>query len=184
LQSEESKYVEHWSSDGQYLLYGSFTQESLFSLREHKSLLLPKFTEDQGHFSPNHSGPPRWFAYSSKETGVQQVYVRSFAGALSGSGGKWQISTTGGAEPYWRGDGKELFYLNGNKLMAVEVNGDGESFHPGIPKVLFETPLPPPRRNRYDVASDGKRFLMNVPVESNLDKSFTVVLNWPALLKR
>jgi eukaryotic-like serine/threonine-protein kinase len=48
-----------------------------------------------------------------------------------GSGGKWQISTDGGTEPMWRGDGKELFYLNGNKLMAVEVNGDGESIRAG-----------------------------------------------------
>ena len=79
----------------------------------------------------------------------------------------------------------ELFYLKGNQLMAVEVNGDGESFRPGIPKELFKTPLlPGTRRNRYDVSSDGKRFLMNVPVESNQGKSFTVVLNWHALLKR
>ena len=185
LQSEDNKYVEHWSPDGQYLLHGEGgTQESLFSLRDHKSIPLPKFTEDQARFSPNRGGPPRWLAYTSRETGVPQVYVRSFAGALSGSGGKWQISTNGGTEPYWRGDGKELFFLNGNKLMGVEVNGDGESLHPGIPKVLFETPLAPPRRNRYDVASDGKRFLMNVLVESNQAKGLTVVLNWPALLKR
>ena len=46
-----------------------------------------------------------------------------------------------GHEPNWRADGNELYYLNGNKLMAVEVNGDGESFQAGISRVLLETPL-------------------------------------------
>jgi Tol biopolymer transport system component/tRNA A-37 threonylcarbamoyl transferase component Bud32 len=184
LQSEESKSVEDWSPDGQYLLWGTNTEEWLFSFSERRSMLLPKFTEDQGRFCPSRGGPPRWFAYTSSETGAQQVYVRSFAGALSGSGGKWQISATGGSEPHWRGDGRELFFLNGNKLMAVEVNGDGESFQAGAPKELFETRLPEPRRNRYDVTADGKRFLLNLPVQERERTGFTVVLNWPALLKR
>jgi hypothetical protein len=112
------------------------------------------------------------------------VYVRSFADALSGSGGKWQISTGGGSEPMWRGDGKELFYMERNKLMAVEVNGDGESFQPGIPKELFEAGLTPLQlRNRYVVTSDGKRFLMNTLAEAPECAGFTMVLNWPTLLK-
>lgn len=111
------------------------------------------------------------------------MYVRSFAGALSGSGARWQISTNGGNDPYWRGDGKELFYLSGNKLMAVEVNGDGESFHSGNPKELFETPVSGYGRNRYVVSADGKRFLVNVPVREREGDRFKVVLNWPALLK-
>jgi hypothetical protein len=102
---------------------------------------------------------------------------------LSSSGGKWQISTGGGSEPLWRGDGKELFYLNGNKVMAVEVNGDGESFRAGIPKERFEVHLTAEqRRNRFIVTSDGKRFLMNALVEEQERASFRVVLNWPGLL--
>ena len=86
----------------------------------------------------------------------------------------------------WRGDGKELFYLNGNKLMSVEVNGDGEAFQTGIPKELFEARLTPEqRRNRYIVTADGTRFLMNVLAEQQQERaSVRVVLNWPALLKR
>jgi hypothetical protein len=148
-------------------------------------LLRANFTQDQCRFSPNNGGPPRWIAYSSIEAGAQQVYVRSFSGALSGSGGKWQISTDGGFEPMWRGDGKELFYLNRKKLMAVEVNGDGESFWAGTPKELFEARLTPEElRNRYIVTADGKRFLMNVLMEEPERASFRVVLNWPELLKR
>jgi serine/threonine protein kinase len=188
-ESTEEKTVEDWSADGQYLVWGvdATGYEWLFSFRDHKILpfLQAKFLQDQCRFSPNRGGPPHWIAYASVETGARQVYVRSFAGALSGSGGKWQISTDGGSEPMWRGDSKELFYLNGNKLMAVEVNGDGESIRAGIPKELFEARLTPyQRRNRYIVTSDGKRFLMNALVEEQGHASIRVVLNWPGLLKR
>jgi eukaryotic-like serine/threonine-protein kinase len=167
LQSSEDKSVEDWSPDGQYLLHGSDTWESVFSLRERKSIPLPKFTEDQARFSPNHRGPPRWLAYSSRETGVQQVYVRSFAGALSGSGGRWQISLHGGSEPIWRGDGP-----------------DGESFEKGTAKELFEAPLAVEGRNNYAVSADGKRFLVNVRVEDKSTPEFTVILDWRAGLKK
>ena len=91
------------------------------------------------------------------------MYVQNVSGALSGRGAKWQISSSGGAESYWRCDGKELFYLNGNKVMAVDVNGSSESFQAGIPHELFETPLAEFRKNRYVATRDGKRFLLNVP---------------------
>ena len=121
----------------------------------------------------------------SSETGTAQVYVRSFAGALCGAGGKWQISTNGGLEPVWRGDGKELHYVDGNKVMAVEVNGDGESFRAGTPTKLFEANLPLlSLRNCYVVSSDGKRFLVNTLMEQQHPANFTLLLNWPALLKR
>ncbi len=69
---------------------------------------------------------------------MYQVYVEGFPT----SGGKWQISTAGGAQPQWRGDGKDLFYLApDSKLMALEVNGAGSAFSAGIPKVLFEVNL-------------------------------------------
>ena len=188
-ESAEEKSVDDWSTDGQYLVWGidPTAHEWLFSFRAHKILpfLQAKFSQVQCRFSPNHDRPTRWIAYASFETGAQQVYVRSFAGALSGSGGKWQISTGGGSEPMWRGDGKELFYLNGNRLMAVEVNEDGESIRAGIPRELFEARLTPEqRRNRYVVTSDGKRFLMNALVEEQEHASIRVVLNWPGLLKR
>jgi hypothetical protein len=187
LQSGEMKNPQDWSADGQYLLYENASGEALFSFREQKSAPMSrvKFDHAAGRFFPNGSAPPRWIAYHSpNEVGTNQVYVCSFAGALSDSSGKWQISTSGGSEPYWRGDGKELFYTNGNKLMAVEVNPHGESFEHGIPKELFETPLPDLLRNRFVATADGKRFLMNVLIEQEERAGFTVVLNWPAELKR
>jgi hypothetical protein len=72
----------------------------------------------------------------------------------------------------------------GNRLMAVDVNSAGESFEAGIPKVLFEAPLAPEQRSRYAVSTDGKRFLMNVLLENKDIREMTVMLNWPAGLKK
>jgi Tol biopolymer transport system component len=186
VESAADKAIEDWSSDGQYVIWGINPpgNEWMFSFRDHKTATLPRanYRDDQHRFSPSRTGPPRWVAYRSDEAGVPQVCVRG----VSASSGKWQISISGGSEPMWRGDGRELFYLNGNKLMSVEVNGDGEAFQFGIPKELFEARLTPEvRRNRYVVASDGKRFLMNLLAPGESERtSFRVVLNWPALLNR
>jgi len=115
-------------------------------------------------------------------TGVQtcalpicEVYVRPF----QGSGGSWRISIDGGTLPRWRRDGKELFYISGGKLMAVDVKASQSSFEPGAPRFLFEKS----GISNYDVSKDGQKFLIAVPVESSPDP-ITVVLNWTADLKR
>lgn len=109
LQSPEEKSVEDWSLDEQYLAYSAEPGESLFSLRDKKRIPLPFLIKDNNaelRFSPSRGTTPRWIAYASGESG--QVEVRSFAGVLSNSGGKWQLSTNGGSEPIWRGDGKDF----------------------------------------------------------------------------
>jgi hypothetical protein len=139
------------------------------------------FDERQGRFSPD----GRWIAYASNELGEWQVYVRSFPD----SGGKWQVSTNGGGQPQWRGDGRELYYLSADrKLMAVDVRGSGPQFDAGTPQELFtlriqSVGLPGPR-NFYAATRDGKRFLV-VSTSGDLTASpTTVVLNWTADLKR
>lgn len=109
------------------------------------------------------------------------MYVQSFPT----TGGKWQISTTGGAQPHWRRDGKELFYIAANrKLMAVEVTL-GSTFATGAPQPLFQTQVARyDAPNRYVVAGDGQRFLVNSPVEEINQTPITVVLNWIAGLKK
>jgi len=186
-ESGEIKSVEDWSGDGQLLLCGTDAHEGLFSFRNRKlsPLTSGKFIEDQGRFCPNGGAKPRWFAYTSNETGTRQVYVQSVTGALASRGARLQISNSGGTEPFWRGDGKELFYLNGNKLMVVDVNGAGETFQAGVPKELFEAPfVTGSMRNRYDVTRDGKRFLVIAPAGEKQEQKITVIVNWPALLKR
>ena len=118
-------------------------------------------------------------AYTSNQSGKLEVYVRSFPSARE----QWQISTEGGEAPRWRGDGKELVYVTGNKIMAAPVES-GSSFRVGDPKALFETPIarhPDENTLEYAVTADGQRFLAIVPEAGN---AVAVVLNWTAGLKK
>jgi serine/threonine-protein kinase len=99
----------------------------------------------------------RWLAYASDESGQFEVYVRPYPGP----GGKWQLSTEGGKGPIWSRDGREIFYTDGYRMMVVPVETE-PTFSPGTPRKLFEYgfmravgPYPD-----YDVAPDGRRFLM------------------------
>ncbi|MGB6975157.1 MAG: protein kinase [Terracidiphilus sp.] len=181
------------SSDGRYVIYdtagGSNATElwvlPLFGDRKPFPFVQGKFNATSAQFSPN----GRYVAYTSEETGRHEVYVQTFPKPT----GKWQISTAGGEEPIWRRDGRELFYLfhgesasGGDKLMSVAVDSNSAAFQAGIPKELFETKLIPLWfwRNVYVPSPDGQRFLMIVPATKAKPQPITVVLNWPALMKK
>jgi hypothetical protein len=123
-------------------------------------------------------------AYASNESGKWEIYVTSFPEAR----GKWQVSTGGGEQPRWRGDGKELFYLSSDsKMMAVSV-GTGSNFDAGTPVALFQsTPRQPVLVYDlfvYDVSRDGQRFLINTPVNQADTHPMSILLNWPAKLNK
>ncbi len=97
--------------------------------------------------------------------------------------GKWLISITGGTQPRWGADGKEVFYASpDNKLMAVEVRTAGGTFEAGAPQALFSIH---PRGGGwpFDVSRDG-RFLINETLRDQTGAPMTVVLNWAANLKK
>jgi hypothetical protein len=142
-----------------------------------------EFQELYGQLSPD----SRWMAYTSDESGQREVYVRPFPAAE----GKWRISTSGGEQPRWRGDGKELFYAEANgRLTAVVVNapaGPTRRFEAGAPLPLFETDIGIGAGHvafQYDVTADGKRFVVAQNVASASAPPLTVVLNWIAGLKK
>ena len=128
----------------------------------------------------------RWIAYASDESGRNEVYVAPFPGR-GGAPSKWQISTTGGTQPRWRSDGQEIFYLGPDmKVMAAAVKGQGSAFEVGAVRPLFDTRAPRTinPRSAYDVSPDGQRFLVNTLAEQAAPAPITLVVNWPALLKR
>ena len=103
----------------------------------------------------------RWVAYQSNASGQDEIYVRPFPAVHEGH---WQISTGGGARPLWAPDGRELFYLNGLRLMVVSIQSD-PTFGAGNPGVLFESQYfagddAAAAGRTYDIAPDGQRFLM------------------------
>jgi hypothetical protein len=124
-------------------------------------------------------------SHTSDESGGSEIYVVPFPGP----GGKQQISTSGGQQPRWRGDGKEIFYLDrDNKLMAASVNGQGPSLVVGAVRPLFEVHSSAEESLGYwyvyDVSADGQRFIVNTIVDQKASAPITLVVNWTADLKR
>ncbi|MGH9937755.1 MAG: hypothetical protein ACREAM_16030, partial [Blastocatellia bacterium] len=189
LESNESLHVEDISPDGRFLLFNFYLGKaapdlgvlSLNGERRRAPFLSAKHREVEARFSPN----GRWVAYCSWETGEPRIFVRSFPPDGGDSGGKWQVSNKDGNQPQWRADGKELFYLEGNTLMAVEVNTDGASFSAGAPKPLFSMNIEAEmRRNRYIATKDGQRFLGVLRAATAIETTISVQINWLAALKQ
>jgi serine/threonine-protein kinase len=140
--------------------------------RKRYPFLQTRSYESGARFSPD----GRWVAYHSNESGRIEVFVRPFPGP----GPKWQISSQGGIRAHWSQTGRELFYRNGDKLMAVEVETRRE-FRAGQPRLLFDAPY----LSRYDVGLDGGRFLMIKPDPAESGPArVNVVLNWFEEVKR
>ena len=184
--NEHTSAAHSWSPDGQLLAFiemnpttGIDIMVLRLSDRKVQPFLQTRFNEGAPRFSPD----GRWLAYISDESGRFEVYVQPYPGP----GGKWQISTDGGTEPVWNRNGRELFYRNGDKMMAAEIIAQ-PSFSAGAPRMLFEgqyIPSPTTSQN-YDVAPDGQRFLMVKAVEQAqvAPTQINVVLNWFEELKQ
>jgi len=169
-----------WTRDGQLL--GTVGVDSLpIALAGGKITPLLERTEAtrrQLQLSPD----GKWIAYVSDESKQRtEVYVQSFPP----TGIKRQISTTGGIQPRWRNDGRELFYIaEDGKLMAVPVNA-GATFEFGSPSVLFEPPVPQGNGSQgYEVAPDGQRFLFRTVPAGERTDPITIVTDWLAALKQ
>ena len=178
------------SPDGQLLAFSEVNNHTQYDIwvlrlsgqsagsgpaRKAQPFLQTPANENAPQFSPD----GRWLAYGSDESGRYEIYVQPYPGP----GGKWQISTEGGREPLWNRNGRELFYRNSSKLMAVEISTQ-PSFSARKPKVLFEgqyRSLPTSTPN-YDVSADGQRFLMLKSIEQS--GQINVVLNWFEELKQ
>jgi Tol biopolymer transport system component len=191
------KVPESWSPNGRYLLYyiagptippnqNDVWVLPLFGDRKPSPFLQSPFTESASQFSPN----GRWVAYQSDASGRDEVYVVRFPGADR----KTQISTAGGRQPRWRRDGKEIFFLAASatsgpvtgasyqaKMMAATVTADDTRFEVGTVKSLFDVRVGP--LGVYDVSQQDGRFLVNT-VEELTGDPLTIVVNWPALLRK
>ena len=110
-----------------------------------------RFGECFGQISPD----GHWMLLASDQSGQYEIYVTSYpkAGAI------YQISKSGGREPLWNPGAPEIDYLNGTQMYAVDVTL-GAQVHIGDPRVLFDGPFPDVSGFGYDIAPDGKSFLM------------------------
>jgi eukaryotic-like serine/threonine-protein kinase len=175
-----------WSPDGQVLAFSEQNPTTGWDIwvlklegnRKPQPFLRTPSNEDAPIFSPD----GRWLAYQSDESGRNEIYIRPFPSP----GGRWQISTEGGTEPLWARIGQELFYRNGDKMMAVTIETK-PNFTAAKPKLLFKGNYvvgPFSFRPNYDVSADGQRFLMVKAAEQQQAVSeIKLVLNWSEELK-
>jgi Tol biopolymer transport system component len=180
------KIPSDWSRDGRLVLYSEFgpnTDDDIWALpldgdRTPRVVLQTPFDELDGQFSPD----GKWIAYVSNESGRGEVYVQAFPP----SGGKWQVSTTGGRAPRWRADGRELFYYKDDSasVMAADIRLSAGRVDVSRASQLFSLAMPGGVASPYDVTADGQRFLAQELVPQTARPPLTVVTNWQVALSR
>jgi serine/threonine-protein kinase len=174
-----------WSPDGLVLLYfdsdpatgADIWALSLDGEREAQAFIQTPYAEEGASFSPD----GHWLAIESDESGRSEIYVQPFPGP----GKKWTISTEGGRFPVWAQNG-ELFYVNGNNVMVVDILTK-PTFRAGRPQTVFSmSPSFQTDGNfTFDVTPDGQRFLMVKQSELELPATkWNIVLNWFEELER
>ncbi len=177
-----NQYPSDWSRDGT-IVFTSLdpkTQADIWTMPadgkgEPSPFLNSRATELSGRLSPD----GHWMAYVSDESGRFEVYVQRFPAG----GDKTQVSTQGGSEPQWRGDGRELFYVGANHaLMAVPIDR-GATLSAGRPSRLFQSPLVDTilgsfGQTHFTSTVNGQRFLINVSPDTTLP--MMIVQNWAA----
>jgi len=178
-----------WSRDGKFIVYQKPAVKGARDLwiapqkvngqggGEPYAYLESPFDKTNAVFSPD----GRWIAYVSNESGRNEVYVQAFP--LTSK--KKQISTGGGADPAWRKDGSEIFYMAPDRnLMAVPVRTTATTIEPGIAKALFPVSGTFTQRS-FAASGNGQRFLVGKPVgEGSASPPITVVLDWRVGLKK
>jgi serine/threonine protein kinase/Tol biopolymer transport system component len=183
-----------WSRDGKTIAFvrtrlSTFVTQAdiwVLSAEDHtaSALLESPFRKVSARFSPD----SRWIAYGTNESGSSQIVVRQYPDVRQG---QWQVTTRGGYDPRWRGDGRELYYMSPEgDLMAVDVQ-PGDAFETGAPRKLFSTAIAvtgnaTSAEPLYNVSGDGERFLITEPLSgqstpgtsSAPEEPLHVIVNW------
>jgi Tol biopolymer transport system component len=185
IEDEASKWPVSWSPDGRFLLFtrtvASPTRSDLWVLplegdRKPFAFLATTFNETAARFSPD----GRWIAYTSDETGRDEIYVTRFPNP----GGKRQVSTGGGVSPRWTREGREIFYSTGSAIMRIPVDGRGDGFEVGTPQQIAQIQMPALVRSTFDVTADGERLLIARMLASDDAPPVTLVVNWLAGVRK
>jgi Tol biopolymer transport system component len=193
VESRLDKHVEDISPDGRFLIFNVRAAIGASSgdpaqIGRHDLYIAPMnqwgkltrflsapFRKHQAQFSPD----SRWVAYCSDEADGPAIFVRGIAADGTASPDKCQVSRNGGSQPRWRGDGQELFYLEGNTLMSVAVDSKDATFSADSTSHLFSADIDKEeRRNRYLLTRDARRFLVIARSQVTADSTIGVQLDW------
>ncbi len=190
LESKMDTIPTGWSPDGRYVTFlqladrkdvGPWLLDVSASTGSRQPVsFLP---EPEAGWHARFSGDGRWLAYDTQVSGMSasQVYVRPFPGP----GRQWQVTQDGGVHPRWRKDGKEIFYqATDGRLMAAPITLQADSVEVGQARPIGSLRLPVQSDPSYDVAPDGQRLLVRVPLQEEAGGALTLVTNWTATLRR
>lgn len=183
--TDQHTHLGGWIAGGRVLLTGgrsASTRGDLYSVsvgegRPPQGYLQLPFNEQDPRPSPD----GRWVAYRSDESGRDDVYVQAFPGP----GARTQVSSSGGGEPVWARNGRELFYRHGDTMMVVAIQA-GSTFRATPPRVLFVGQYARVNwgQSNYDVSLDGRRFLMIKSQAQPASTELYLAVNWFPELRR
>jgi serine/threonine protein kinase/Tol biopolymer transport system component len=172
--------LDDWSADGRLVFYDLIDWATFHTdvwVRDLQTgTARPVLQEQFDQYGARLSRDGRWLAHASNESGTFEIFVRGFPEP----GDRRQISTGGGEQPRWRGDGKELFYVSPDrKIMAVDIRTEPR-FEAGAPHALFPSRILPlvEARNHYDVTADGQRFVVNSRRQEDALLPITIISGW------
>jgi len=176
-----------WTPSGELLLVrGPFPNASIVATQVNgdgpvRDVVVTEYAE----FDPAVSPDGRWLAYTSARTGRNEVWVQGYPDGAP----PVRVSSNGGFEPRWADNGREIYYIQQNTIMAVPVDTTGSELTFSAPERLFSGPyvvMQQPTAMSYDVAPDGRFLMIDAPGGSgtNTATSIVVVQNWTEELKQ
>jgi dipeptidyl aminopeptidase/acylaminoacyl peptidase len=173
-----------WSPDGENLLFLKNTQATRSDLwilplsgdGKPRPYLTTPVNEFDGRISPD----GRWVAYTTDESGRNEVFIQSFPEP----GNKKRVSISGGLVPAWRSDGRELFFVTEDHVvMSVIVSPGKATPEFSTPARLFvnkdiSTGLQNGARSSYAPSPDGRRFLVLMTIENERTEGVHYIHDW------
>ena len=176
-----------WTPDGKYLLHleqngpSGARLAALALTGDKKSFDIVQARSPQGRIFQFRLSPDgRWLAYSSTDSGTEEVYVTHFPSGV----GRWQVSQAGGTYPSWRADSNEIYFFGlDGYLHSASVNTKGDEFSLNDTHALFPIGFSAPLGNPYDVSPDGQRFIFSTLPEG-ISTPMVLVTNWMTDLKK
>ena len=171
-----------WSADGKWILYGSYSPSTGWDIGripasgsgQAELLIHSRSSERDGALSPD----MHLIAYDSTESGRREVWVEP----MPPNGSRWQVSTGGGANARWRGDGRELFYTSADGTVVAVPVAPGPIPAVGAPVRLFRTMRREGGGGLFKASRDGQRFLVSAPPPLAETDPITVIVNWASVL--
>lgn len=171
--------VTDWSPDAQWLVVNESrpaTHDDLWLVpadgqSEPRAYAQSPFNEVQGVVSPD----AKWMAYASNESGRFEIYVDSFPTP----GTRARLTSGGGVEPRWKGDGAEVYFRRGSEIHMVSPAWSGSVPIAAASERLFDARADV---RSYDVTADGVRFLLNVPAAGAERHAISAIVNWPGVV--